>query len=79
MFDRFVEVCKNYYDQPAHNFTEMRAKLNKKVRGDIFEHFCLKYLKVCKNFENVWLLADVPENILKQLDLKRNDMGIDLI
>ena len=79
MFDRFVEVCKSYYDQPAHNFAEMRMKMNKKLRGDIFEHFCVKYLTVCKKFDNVWLLADVPEEVLKKLRLKRNDMGIDII
>ena len=78
-FDRFIYVCKTYYEKPVHNFSEMRTRNNKKIRGDIYEHFCLKYLKICKQYKNVWLLKDVPNDILKELDLKRNDVGIDLI
>lgn len=78
-FDRFIDVCKNYYDKPVHNFAEMRMRNNKKHRGDIFEHFCLKYLTICKDFNKVWLLKDVPDDILTELNLKRNDVGIDLL
>ena len=49
LFDSFIDLCKNFYDKPAHNFTEMRNRNNKKLRGDIFEEFCVLYLKyVCK-------------------------------
>ena len=57
----------------------MRNRDNKKIRGDIFEEFCVLYLKhICGN-QNVWLLKDIPISILEQLKLKRKDMGIDIV
>ena len=57
----------------------MRTRDNKKVRGDVFEDFCVKYLKHVRKLENVWLLKDVPEELLTKLSLKRPDVGIDII
>uniref|UniRef100_A0A6C0JGL5 Mrr-like domain-containing protein n=1 Tax=viral metagenome TaxID=1070528 RepID=A0A6C0JGL5_9ZZZZ len=57
----------------------MRTRDNKKVRGDVFEEFCVKYLKHVRKLENVWLLKDVPEEMLTKLSLKRPDVGIDII
>jgi len=79
LFDEFIIECQKFYELPAHSFTEMRTRENKKIRGDIFEEFCVLYLKYVKNYENAWRLEDVPDNILEQLSLKRRDMGIDLI
>ena len=79
LFDEFITDCQKFYEQPAHTFTEMRTRENKKIRGDIFEEFCVLYLKFVKNYENAWRLEDVPEDILTKLSLKRKDMGIDLI
>ena len=79
LFDEFIEECKKWYEQPAHTFTEMRNRDNKKVRGDIFEEFCVLYLKHISGNQNVWLLKDVPISILEQLKLKRKDMGIDIV
>jgi hypothetical protein len=47
IFDEFVKMCQAYYDKPAHNFAELKIKNNTKLKGDIFEHFCYKYFKVC--------------------------------
>jgi predicted helicase len=57
----------------------MRARDNKKRRGDIFEEFCILYLQHVCGYEKVWLLADVPEEILVKLSMKRRDMGIDIV
>jgi predicted helicase len=57
----------------------MRTRDNKKVRGDVFEEFCVKYLKHVRKLTNVWLLKDVPEELLTKLSLKRPDVGIDII
>lgn len=78
-FDEFMKECQKWYDEPAHTFTEMRTRDNKKVRGDIFEEFCVLYLKHVRGYENVWRLPDVPEDILVRLGLKRQDMGIDIV
>jgi len=79
LFDEFIEECQRWYSQPAHTLQEMRTRDNKKVRGDIFEDFCALYLKEVKGYQEVWLLEDVPDEILVQLSLKRRDMGIDII
>ena len=79
LFDAFITECQRWYSQPAHTLQEMRTRDNKKVRGDIFEDFCVLYLKEVKGYQEVWLLEDVPDEILIQLSLKRRDMGIDII
>ena len=76
-FDEFVKECQAWYAKPAHTFTEMRTRANKKIRGDIFEEFCVLYLMM--RYETVWRLEDVPETVLESLSLKRKDMGIDLV
>ena len=79
LFDVFNAECLKWYDQPAHTFTEMRTRDNKKIRGDVFEEFCVLYLKHVRNLKNVWLLKDVPEELLTKLSLKRPDVGIDIV
>jgi hypothetical protein len=79
LFDEFIVECMKWYSKPAHTFTEMRNRENKKVRGDIFEEFCVLYLKHVKKYKDVWRLEDVPDDILQSLALKRRDMGIDII
>ena len=79
LFDAFVAECQRWYEEPAHNFTEMRTRENKKIRGDIFEEFTVLYLKHVHSYKNVWRLEDVPDDILTQLTMKRRDMGIDIV
>ena len=79
LFDAFLVECQKWYEQPAHTFTEMRVRDNKKVRGDVFEEFCVLYLKHVRKFENVWRLENVPDEMLTKLSLKRPDVGIDII
>jgi hypothetical protein len=45
----------------------------------MFEEFCVLYLKNVKKYDDVWLLRDIPINILDALKLKKKDMGIDII
>jgi len=79
LFDEFVTECQKNYENPVHSLNEMRTRDNKKIRGDIFEEFCVLYLKHIKGYYNVWLLKDVPNDILDKLKMKRKDMGIDII
>jgi len=76
LFDEFVLECQKWYSLPAHSLTEMRKRDNKKIRGDIFEEFCVLYLIHVRNYEKVWRL---PDEILIKLNMKRRDMGIDII
>lgn len=79
LFDEFVKECQKWYEQPAHSFTEMRTRDNKKIRGDIFEEFSVLYLKHVLKYNQVWRLEDVPDDVLGGLGLKRQDMGIDIV
>ncbi len=79
LWDDFEAECRRFYDAPAHSFTEMRTRDNKKIRGDIFEDFCVVYLNKVRGYSNVWRLQDVPADILEKLSMKRLDFGIDII
>lgn len=79
LFDEFMLECQKWYEQPAHSFVDMRTRDNKKIRGDIFEEFCVLYLKNVRKFNQVWRLPDVPDDVLGGLGLKRPDVGIDII
>ena len=78
-FDAFLVECNKWYEQPAHTFVELRTRLNKKIRGDLFEEFCVLYLERVKGYDRVWRLEEVPDPILERLGLKRRDMGIDIV
>ena len=79
LFDEFILECQKWYDAPAHSLSEMRMRDNKKIRGDMFEEFCVLYLKHVKGYKNVWLLKDVPDEILAKIHVARRDMGIDIV
>lgn len=81
IFDKFIDICQQYYDGPAHSIAEIKLKQNTKLKGDIFEHFAHKYLQHAykTTFTNIWLLKDTPEEVLTKLKLKRHDLGIDLL
>jgi hypothetical protein len=76
-FDAFIALCQQYYARPAHSLAELKSRDNKKIKGDIFEDFSVLYLQM-KGYE-AWRLEDVPESLLTQLNLKRRDMGIDIV
>jgi hypothetical protein len=50
-----------------------------KLKGDLFEEFCKIYLLKVKKFDQVFLLCEVPDDLLSKLGLHRRDFGIDLI
>ena len=77
VFERLTDVFKTHFEKSSTNMVELRKK-NTKNKGLIFEVFCKMYL-LARGYYNVWLLNEVPEDVLKYLNLKRRDMGIDLI
>lgn len=60
---------------------EMRERQNKKLRGDLFETFCVHYLKNVHStpFEHVWLFQDIPEATRAYLGFTHQDNGIDIV
>jgi|SaaInlStandDraft_3_1057020.scaffolds.fasta_scaffold52990_2 predicted helicase len=79
IFEEFINICETYSEQPFHSLSELKKYDRKKLKGDIFEHFCYKYLNICCNLPNVWLYKDFPIEEKKKLNLTKNDYGIDLI
>lgn len=71
------ECFQTYYNRPCDNIISLK-KRNKKQLGDIFEHFSVMYLQE-KGYGKVWLIGNTPQHILDKLNLKRQDLGIDII
>ena len=81
IFDGLVSLMQSDWDTAPTNMQEMRASKNTKVKGDLFEHFCVLYFQHCYKPRptNVWLLRDIPDNILEHLSMSKADLGIDII
>lgn len=81
IFNLVIKDIEKWYDRPAHDLVELRLKESKKAKGDHFELLCQLYLETHDkyNFKNVWLLHEVPTEILNKLSMKRKDFGIDLV
>lgn len=77
-FDVFIEECQKIYDAGAHSIQELKLK-STKAKGDIFEAFTVLLLEKVYGWEKVWLLKDVPDDIVTQLNLPNRDMGIDIV
>jgi len=80
MVDELINICESFYNKPAHNLQDLKNR-NTKLKGDIFEEFCYRYMKTCYKIKlnQVWFYKDVPEDIKEKLNLTKNDMGIDFI
>jgi hypothetical protein len=76
VFSTLCDVFKSNFEKPAHNITEIKKRTSKS-KGNIFEVFCMMYLKA-KGYE-VWHLTQVPDEVLNFLGMQRFDVGIDLI
>ena len=79
LFDLFVRICQKFYEEPVHSIAEMKSRENKKLRGDLFEEFCCKYLVTCYGLRQAWLLSALPGDIRTKLGLSTRDFGIDII
>lgn len=79
VFQVIMDHVETLYQRPCHNINQL-SKRNTKSKGNVFEQFCVLYLTAkMKQWKHVWLLSDVPENVLQQLSLGRNDVGIDIV
>lgn len=74
----YIEQINNFED-----FYKQVKNLEAKQKGDLFEEltkYIFKYHSDYKLFtKEVWLLNEVPLNILHKLNMPIKDMGIDLI
>jgi len=77
IFQNITDRIQTLYEAPTGNMNELKKK-NTKSKGNTFEVFCKLYL-IALGFKEVYLLNEVPEELLKILGLTRRDVGIDLI
>lgn len=65
-----------------HEFNEALVPLNTKQKGDAFELLTKIYFEIdhkYSNYNNIWLLSEVPKKDLEIIGLESRDLGIDLI
>lgn len=84
IIDYLIDKFKLYYNRPVSSITEMNQRENRKIKGDVFEMLAKMYFettlwKGVALYSDVWLLNEVPDEVLKELGLKRRDLGIDLV
>ena len=64
------------------DFNQSLVALNNKEKGDAFELLSKLYFLIDHkygNYDNIWLLSDVPKKELEIIGLESRDLGIDLI
>ena len=76
VFDALDELFNTYFHRSVNNMMDLR-KRNAKNKGECFEVFCTLYLQ--SRGYTVWMLRDLPEDLMQQLSLTRQDVGIDLV
>lgn len=82
VFECLMEEIYSYYERKVTNMDELKQRENKKLRGDVWEDICQRYLKArfADSYEEVWRWNQVPDELRKQLKLvRKEDTGIDLI
>ena len=64
------------------DFNQSLIALNNKEKGDAFELLSKFYFLIdhkYQNYDNIWLLSEVPKKELEIIGLESRDLGIDLI
>ena len=65
-----------------NDFNNALVPLNNKQKGDAFELLSKVYFIIdhkYNNYDNIWLLSEVPKKDLEIIGLESRDLGIDLI
>ena len=58
---------------------EQKLRDNKALKGRTWEIFVREWLLASQRYTNVWLLQDVPEEVLRKCSIERLDSGIDIV
>ena len=81
IIDRLISKCTSW-DQ-LYNELSTNKKLTKKFKGDVFERLTQSYLLTMPEYSSklsdVWLSHDIPQKVLKKLNMPSRDFGIDLV
>ena len=78
IYNKILLQCDSWDD-----FSSALKPLDLKAKGDAYEELVFYYLKLHPEYatklQDVWLLKDVPPEISKELNLPRQDEGIDIL
>src|SRR5665213_2692622 len=78
IFSSLLDKFEAYYAKPCHNVLELKRR-STKTKGDLWENFCVLYLKAQAKWKSVWLLNDISVAIANKLSIAGQDMGIDIV
>ena len=84
VFEVFFRRCQHLLDQLSGHyctFQDMKSTVSTKHKGDVFELFCQRYLLIIMEYEQVWLLRELTDELKQQLRLPKchQDYGIDMV
>ena len=90
VYDEFIAELESFYGRSVNCMREMRHRDDRKKKGDLWELFCKEWLIASERYQEVWLLREVPDDIVERLHLKRpsvslkgevvrQDNGIDIV
>ncbi len=77
VFHTLNDLFKTHFEKSSTSMVELRRKTTKE-KGLFFEVFCKMYLQM-RGYDDVWLLNEVPKEIIKYLNMETYDVGIDLV
>ena len=79
--DRLISEC-NSWDHFYHELSTNK-NLTQKFKGDVFERLTQAYLLTLPEYSSklsdVWLSHEIPQKVLKKLNMPSRDFGIDLV
>ncbi len=78
-FDNFIQHVETFSVRPLSTMAQVRAHDARKIKGDIWEVFCCRWLVATGRADEAYLLHDVPPAWLQTLGLRRQDLGIDIV
>jgi hypothetical protein len=79
LFDKWCLLAHRHTSAPVHSLAEARATRTTKAKGDLWEHWSLRYLTTLGGFDQAWIAKEAPDDILKATSMIRHDIGIDII
>jgi len=80
IFDEIIKDIEIYASQPVTGMLQLRNRNSNQTKGRLWEDFVCKWLIVTGKCSEVWKIADLPDDLAKELKLsKTQDSGIDLV
>ena len=59
-FEALIRDIETYHGRQVSSMHDLKARDNKKLKGDLFEEFCQLYLQAGGKYKTVWLWKEVP-------------------